>query len=480
MAIEFELKLDMDEPEAVDALIRALGLREPRVVRMRATYFDTPDRRLAKLGYSVRIRQEGHRRVQTIKCTGGAGAGILARQEWEQPAHGATPQIEADHPLCDALGKDAAQLAPSFEILTERSIWEVPGKDAEIELAIDRGEVLAGGASTRFTEMELELKRGDRAAVFALARRIGRLTPVRIGVLSKAERAHRLIKPPGPCDKAPTVHLRPGMTAEEAFRAIAHSCLRHYRLNEARLLEDDARAALHQARVALRRLRSALRAFEPIVSGAEARRFNADLRWLTGQLGNARNIDVLIPLVHDKAAVTKLKAARRRAYVDARRAAGSALTCELMLDIAEWLEVGRWSRRKKRRSVREEDARAFGAKAMARLHGRLMKEAPAIGGKDDDARHAARKAAKKLRYTVEFLSLLFDRGGERKARIRYVAALEDLQDHLGALNDLAVMPAVLAKEGVRAELPAPDARESHIALAAHAMVLTGEAKRFWE
>lgn len=480
MAIEFELKLDMDEPEAVDALIRALGLGEPRVVRMRATYFDTPDRRLAKLGYSVRIRQEGHRRVQTIKCTGGAGAGILARQEWEQPAHDAAPLIEADHPLCDVLGKDVADLAPAFEILTQRSIWDVRHKDTDIELAVDRGEVLAGGASTRFTEMELELKRGDRAAIFALARRIGRLTPVRIGVLSKAERAHRLIRPPGPCDKAPTVPLRPGMTAEVAFRTIVHSCLRHYRLNEARLLEDDARAALHQARVALRRLRSALRAFEPIVSRTEARRFDDDLRWLAGQLGRARNIDVLIPLMHDKAAVPKLKAARRRAYVDARQAAGSALTRELMLDIVEWLEVGRWSRRRKRRSAREEDARAFGARTIARLHDKLMKEASAIGGEDDEARHAARKAAKKLRYTVEFLSLLFDRGAERKARIRYVAALEDLQDHLGALNDLAVMPAVLAQEGVQAELPAPETRESHIALAAHAIMLTGEAKRFWE
>lgn len=480
MAIEFELKLEMDEPEAVDALIRALDLGAPRTVRMRATYFDTPDRRLAKLGYSVRIRQEGHRRVQTIKCTGGEGASIFARQEWEQAAHGPAPLIEPDHPLCDALGKDAAGLAPSFEILTERSAWDIRAKDAEIELVLDRSEALAGGASTRFTEIELELKRGDPSAVFALARRIGRLTPVRIGVLAKAERAHRLIKPPGSCDKAQPVHLRPDMTAEEAFRTIAHSCLRHYRLNEARLLEGDSREALHQARVALRRLRSAMSAFKPIVKGAEAPRLNADLRWLTGQLGGARNIDVLIPHVHDKAALTKLKAARRRAYVDARCAAGSALTRELILDIAEWLEVGHWTRRKKHRPLRKESARAFGARAIARLHGSLMKAAPAIGGEDDNARHAARKAAKKLRYTVESLALLFDRGGERKARIRYLATLEDLQDHLGALNDLAVMPDILAQEGVQTDYVATDGRESHIALAAHAMTLTQEAKRFWE
>ena len=480
MAIEFELKLDMDEPEAVDALIRALGLGAARSIRMRATYFDTPDRRLAKLGYSVRIRQEGHQRVQTIKCSGGAGTGPFARQEWEQPAIGHAPLIERDHPLSDALGKDAAGLAPSFEIATERSSWNIDCKDAEIEMVVDRCEALVGGASTPFTEIELELKQGDPSAVFVLTRRIGRLTPVRIGVLTKAERAQRLIKPPGPCDKAHTVQLRPGMTAAEAFRTIAHSCVRHYRLNEARLLETDAREALHQARVALRRLRSALTAFKPIVAGAEARRFNADLRWLTGQLGIARNMDVLIPRVKDKATLAKLKSARRRAYIDARRAAASALTRELMLDIAEWLVVGRWTGRKKRRPLREESARTSGARAISRLHGTLMKEAAAVGGEDDEARHAARKTAKKLRYTVEFLSLLFDDAGERKARIRYLAALEDLQDHLGALNDLAMMPEVLAGEGVEPVPGETDARESHIAQAAHAMTLIGEAKRFWE
>lgn len=480
MAIEFELKLDLDEPEVVDALVRALDLETPRTVRMRAIYFDTPDQRLAKLGYSVRIRQEGHRRVQTIKCTGGPGTGPFARQEWEQPARGRAPLIEADHPLGAALGADAAGLAPSFEILTDRSAWRILDTHADIELVVDRSEALAAGASTRFTEIELELKRGDPSALFVLARRIGRLTPVRVGVLTKAERAHRLMKPPGPCDKARPVRLHPDMAAAEAFRIVAHSCLRHYRLNEARLLEDDSMQALHQARVALRRLRSALVAFGPIVRGADARRFSADLRWLTGQLGGARNIDVLIPLVHDKAARAKLKVGRQRAYVDARRAAASALARELMLDIAEWLAVGRWTGRKKRRPLREESARAFGAKAIARLHDRLMETAQAIGGPDDEARHTARKTAKKLRYTVEFFALAFDEGKERKARIRYLATLEDLQDHLGALNDLAVMPRVLAEQGVEATPPESGAREGHIALAAQAMAKISGAKRFWE
>lgn len=480
MAIEFELKLDLDEPEAVDALVRALDLEAPRTVRMRATYFDTPDQRLAKLGYSVRIRQEGHRRIQTIKCTGGAGTGPFARQEWEQPASGPAPLIEADHPLSDALGEDAAGLAPSFEILTDRSIWDIRAGSTQIEMVVDHSEAVAGGTSTRFTEIELELKHGDPSAVFALARRIGRLTPVRIGMLTKAERAHRLMKPPGPCDKARTVRIQPGTTAADVFRAVAHSCLRQYRLNEVRLLEGDTAQALHQARVALRRLRSALVAFQPIVGGADARRFNADLRWLTGQLGGARNIDVLIPHLHDKAARAKLKAAREHAYVDARRAAASALTRELMLDIAEWLAVGRWTGRKKRRPLREEGARVFGAKAIARLHDRLMENAQAIGGPDDELRHAARKTAKKLRYTVEFFALAFDEGKERKARIRYLAALEDLQDHLGALNDLAVMPQVLADHGLKAEVSESGGRESQIALAAQAMTKISEAKRFWE
>ena len=96
-----------------------------------------------------------------------------------------------------------------------------------------------------------------------------------------------------------------------------------------------------------------------------------------------------------------------------------------------------------------------------------------------------RKVAKKLRYTAEFFALLFDKRKERKARIRYLAALEELQDHLGALNDMAMLPVLMAELGLNMddmeyESRTTGERDFHIMQSVHAMNLLCEADRFWE
>jgi len=70
-----------------------------------------------------------------------------------------------------------------------------------------------------------------------------------------------------------------------------------------------------------------------------------------------------------------------------------------------------------------------------------------------------RKEAKKLRYSVEFFASLFtgDKAEHRRAAFR--DALEDLQDDLGALNDLAVAPELLARLGMADALPEPSRRK---------------------
>jgi triphosphatase len=68
MNTEFELKLDLEVPKDAEALAHALELGAPHVIRMRSVYFDTPDLSLAAIGYSLRIRHEGRKRIQTLKA----------------------------------------------------------------------------------------------------------------------------------------------------------------------------------------------------------------------------------------------------------------------------------------------------------------------------------------------------------------------------------------------------------------------------
>ena len=70
------------------------------------------------------------------------------------------------------------------------------------------------------------------------------------------------------------------------------TCIAHLQANERGLLETDDAEYLHQARVALRRLRSALSVFNRAFPRASFEQQIAELRWLGGFLGPARDWDV--------------------------------------------------------------------------------------------------------------------------------------------------------------------------------------------
>ncbi|CAN5314368.1 inorganic triphosphatase [soil metagenome] len=480
MTTERELKLELFPAAEAACLGDLLGLGAPAVKKLNATYFDTPDFALAKQHCSLRIRKEGRRRIQTVKTDAAPASGLLTRTEWEQPARGPMPSLDIDNPVSKLLGPRVADLSPRFEVAVVRRIWQVDTGTAAIEMALDMGEARAGDSGGSFCEIELELRSGDMEELFLLGRRIGGLVPARLGVLTKSQRARRLLRGPGKADKATAIPLTPEMTAGDAFRRIVHACLVHYRLNEARLLVADDAEAVHQARVAIRRLRSAFVAFRDIAHGKRMRRFNHELRWLGGQLGTARDIDVLLDRIADKAVRARLSAARADAYAMMRRAIASDLARGLMLDIAEWLSIGKWTHAKGRAKHRDASVTAHAARALGRLHKRLIEEGEAIDGPDDERRHEARKTAKKLRYTAEFFARLYQ-GKQRKARVRYLAGLEELQDHLGALNDMAIMPEMLHRLHIASDLAGVLAGQPdlHRLQASDAMAAIRTSERFW-
>ncbi len=477
--METELKLELDSGADMAGLPALLNLRPGERDQLESVYFDTPDERLAASGLSLRIRSNGRERIQTVKAGGGAGAGLFERREWEQPVDDERPVVEPDGPVATALNGETGRIERRFAVAVTRETWLLNEGGAQIELAMDHGAASAHGRTDPICEVELELKEGKAEALFALARQIGGITPVRLGALSKAERGQRLIQADNAAQKASAVPLSPDMTAAEGFRAVAMHCIRHFRLNEDLLRTSDAMDALHQARVAIRRLRSALVAFRPAVKGAEARQFNGELRWLAAQLGAARDIDVLLPRLTDRAARARLSSGRDDAYARTRQACASQRARTLWLDLAEWLALGDWAERKAARKT----LAPFAAAALGRLHDRLLSEASAVTGDDDEARHEARKTAKKLRYAVEFFEPLHEKGGQRKARKRYTAPLKDLQEHLGDLNDIAATPATLAALGVdvaaAVQGPDVDRRSVLIVRAGDALHRLAQAGPYW-
>ncbi len=453
---EIELKLELTGGEESLARHPLLAGIDPAEAAQSSTYFDTKAGLVRRAGFSLRVRQSGDRFVQTVKASAGA-AGLFDRAEWEAAVGGSTPDRAAlgATPLGAILDGKAKALRPAATIAATRRRWDLRSGDDRIEIIHDAGEAVAGAAHEAFSEVELELKAGAPDALFAIGRELAEALEARIGVLTKAERGQRLAEGrSGRAAKAEPVLLRPKASVAEGFAAVAHACLRHYRLNEPLVVRHDP-AALHQARVALRRLRSALTLFRPaLIDGAYAELREA-LRWLTGLFGDARNLDVLIARIGDEApdARAQLEAQRVAAYERLVAALRTPRARLLPLDLLAWVEIGAWRQRKKAgRSLAD-----FASDRLDRRWRKVKNGAAGLAGADDEARHDFRIEIKKLRYAVEFLASLFADAGRTKKLKAFRAALERLQEELGDLNDAATGAIMLAEAGLepRVEATAP-------------------------
>jgi triphosphatase len=479
---ETEIKLDLSD-EATESLLGSHLLGEPaKIVKQRSIYFDTRDRALWQEGYTLRIRQVGEARMQTVKATGPARS-LFARSEWETPIEGDEPVLDHTSPLIGEFGANL-KLEPVFDVLIERRQWDLGENGSRIEVVIDQGEVISGDRRSHICEAEVELKDGKTSDLFVFTRKIDGVTGFRFGVRSKAERGFLLTEAQQKVFKAERVDLEPDMNAASAFQAIALSCIRHFRLNEDVLHQKPNADALHQARVALRRLRSAFSLFKAYIPGDEPQRLKEELRWVATVLGEARNVDVLVAKATDADLVSRLKVAKEAAYRDAIEALGSSRSRALMLDLFEWLECGEYLLGSRSGIADIPSARDFAARVLEKQCKRIKRDGHNLARVDDDHRHEVRKVAKKLRYAAEFFVSLFEnKRGARRHR-KFLAAMEALQDELGALNDLAAGPEVLEKHGL-AEHPARASVVSHAdkeALIENAQASVDDlldAKRFW-
>lgn len=115
---------------------------------------------------------------------------------------------------------------------------------------------------------------------------------MQIGTMSKAERGYAPCRPqPNTAIGAAPVRLAKHGNVEQAFKAIASSCVAQVQANAAGVAHRYDGESLHQIRVGLRRLGAALDLFKDIVELPED--LQRDIDWLANELGNARDWDML-------------------------------------------------------------------------------------------------------------------------------------------------------------------------------------------
>lgn len=440
---EVELKLELP-PGEIEAFRHAPVLGDParRPVDQVTTYFDTDKGELRRAGYSLRLRRKGKSCLQTVKQRGTDSGGFSSRAEWEKKVD--TPGLDFEALKATPLGKILSKrdmrkrLAPVSETRVRRTTWLLALGASEIELILDEGLVVSDGREMPISEIELELRRGARRDLFALAQSLGENLTLRMGVMSKSERGYRLLEDRSVrAHKAEKVRLDAGMSIAEAFAVVVQSCLRHFRLNEPLIASDMNAAALHQARVAIRRLRSALTLFRPVIADADFPRLRSELRWFADQLGDARNLDVILaakpePGTQPDAALRRqLRRQRKDAYEKVQKALAQRRLPALILDLVAWSEAGEW----RGLEAAGEPIGGFAAERLDRAWKRVRKPGKELRSLAAEDRHRLRIEIKKLRYAAEFFASLAPRNRRRQQKA-FAGRLRDLQELLGDLNDI--------------------------------------------
>ncbi|WP_320545453.1 inorganic triphosphatase [Aeromonas veronii] len=198
MQTEIEIKFFVarDIQAKLSNLLNSLEIKESSQQQLGNVYFDTPTLALRQLEMGLRIRRCDAFAEQTIKCRGQVVGGLHARPEYNAPVSGDLPTLSAfpDEiwPTLTERDHIQQQLVAQFRTDFLRRHWLIAFEGAEIELAWDQGEIVGSQGSTTINELELELKSGATAALFALAQRLAKLGGLRLGAQSKAQRGYRL------------------------------------------------------------------------------------------------------------------------------------------------------------------------------------------------------------------------------------------------------------------------------------------------
>lgn len=451
--METELKFEIDAECAARLRLR-LGLSGDGR-RLRSVYYDTPDLALKSEGFVLRVRHKGDGWVQGIKK---ADRGrLFSRHEWETTLSSGALDFEAidKTPLGKVLTPERrTALQAAFEVDVIRTQRDLDVEGAVIEVALDEGEVRADGRRTPIHEIEFELKKGDPAALFALARDLD-CKCMDLCFVTKSARGFALAagEAPGAVGfRYPP--LRPDQTAAEGFRAIAAAALAQIAVNAAVLRLHRNGEALHQLRVGLRHLRSAISLFEPLMSPGAVQGIKGDLRWLARACDSARDLDVFMEGAFAEAVAgapntsgltdltLTLENRRNQAHVQARHDVGERRFRTLMLETAAWVEAGDWADDPERADLRATELKSFAQDLLERARHRVAKRAKALDAPDQAERHRLRVACKTLRYAAAYFAPVFDKAEAARDYVRLAGAAQDV---LGGLTDIVSSEALCAE-----------------------------------
>lgn len=407
---------------------------------LRATYYDTSDLRLARMGITLRYRTGESGPPWHLKLpTGTTGV------RHELAVDGTADAVPRELAALVTAWVRSAELAPVATLRTERDAWLLTDASRETlaEVVDDTVSILDGKkVLSRFREIEVERGPADGSAELltsvatqleAAGAAAGEFTPKVMRALGPRSAA----SPDLPVPAKPLRLASAGDAVTYALRRTVRTVL-DYDVR-VRRGEDDA---VHQMRVACRRLRSDLRTFGPLVEPAWADGLHTDLRWLAAALGGPRDAEVRRARLRKTATADPLSALDTAAVerVDAELVAReNAALAELadVLDSDRYVALLDLLVEAARAPRLTELAAQPSAYVLPSLVGaawrKLVKRAGKLHIDDpDEPWHEARIRAKRARYAAEAVAPALGKDAARLAK-----ACAGVQDVLGEHQDAA-------------------------------------------
>jgi CHAD domain-containing protein len=467
---KYDVPVDFTLPD-LSRLPVVAAVDPPREYRLDATYYDTPDLRLAAERVTLRRRAGGHDEGWHLKRPAHDGDRTETQVPLTEATAGVPSEIAAQ--VADLIGGEP--LAPVAHIRTRRLERPLRAADGSV-LALVADDVVGTEALgepavlRRWREVEVELVDGSRELLDSVD-----------GVLREA--GAQPGRMPSKLARA-LAHRVPGAPRPDPLSDYVRAQRDKIRSTEAGVRAGDPEA-VHDMRVATRRLRSTLRTFRALLDAERTEPLRAELHWLAGLLGAVRDGDVLAERLTRAVAAEPpdnvigpvAQRIRDRLGADTAPAREELIDAldgvryrSLLDGLDQLVSAGVPTRPTRRRLLRrarkalrradrtlaaadaaepaadQSEPAADAAEPAADQSEPAGQAGHAAEGDRDVLLHEARKGYKRARYAAETVRPL----AGKPAR-RLVKALTRLQDVLGAHQDAIVAGEVLRELGERAD-----------------------------
>lgn len=444
---EIELKFQIPKDKR-ELIFKALQRKSVQHRSIETVYFDNNQFDLFQHAILLKQRLENEQWTQIVKI---ASDHSSKKFEIKQNMTSSENHILIKHIIKDdknnKIPKDVRklivdieqQLLIQFQTKLERSSTLFNFQNSQIEVELDHGLLNVNKDQLEIYAVRFKLKQGTVQDLISFILPRVKRYGLWLDILSKTQQGFQLAQN---IQQIPTqlqvpLSLDKNDSAEIALKKVIYNCLQHLLPNSTAIaLQQFNSEHVHQARVAIRRLRSALKTFANWSQHIDLT-WQSELTHLFRDLGTSRDLsmlyeEILPQLEAVNAPQLQLEAQPQHENHKISDAFKTLSFASLVLSLIQFSQ----------QEPHEQSTKSLEkniAKNLEKLHRSIQSDAENYLNLDIEARHRTRKRLKRLRYSIEFISSLYDPHAVKS----YLKMLKPAQESLGKYNDLIVAESLL-------------------------------------